>query len=66
MRTRATSTRPDDTVSAAVFVDDPYPGESNRDGFNDDDGLYQRNLELTLSKERDGYRGLITLDVERA
>ena len=24
----------DDTVSAHVFVQDPYPGESNRDGFN--------------------------------
>ena len=56
----------DDEVSAAVFVDDPYPGESNRDGFNDDDGLYRRDLELTLSKESDGYLGLITLDVARA
>ena len=53
----------DDTVSSTVFVEDPYPGESNRDGYNDSDGLYQRDLELTLSKERDGYRGLITLDV---
>jgi protocatechuate 3,4-dioxygenase beta subunit len=56
----------DDEVSAAVFVDDPYLGESNRDGFNDDDGHYNRDLELTLSKERDGYLGLITLDVARA
>jgi protocatechuate 3,4-dioxygenase beta subunit len=56
----------DDKVSASVFVDDPYPGESNRDGFNDSDGLYSKDLELTLSKERDGYRGLITLDVARA
>ena len=53
----------EDTVSSTVFVEDPYPGESNRDGYNDSDGLYQRDLELTLSKERDGYRGLITLDV---
>jgi protocatechuate 3,4-dioxygenase beta subunit len=56
----------DDTVSAHVFVDDPYPGESNRDGFNQSDGLYDRNLELTLSEEDDGYRGLITLDVASA
>ena len=56
----------DDEVTAAVFVDDPYPGESNRDGFNDDDGLYRRDLELTLSRERDAYLGLITLDVTRA
>jgi protocatechuate 3,4-dioxygenase beta subunit len=56
----------DDTVSAHVFVDDPYPGESNRDGFNVSDGLYRRDLELTLSKENDSYLGLITLDVVAA
>jgi protocatechuate 3,4-dioxygenase beta subunit len=56
----------DDSTSARVFVEDPYPGESNRDGFNDSDGLYQQDLELTLSKERDGYLGLITLDVATA
>ena len=53
----------DDTVSAHVFVDDPYPGESNRDDFNNSDGLYDSDLELTLSEESDGYLGLITLDV---
>ena len=57
----------DDAFSARVFTkDDAYPGESNRDGFNASDGLYDKDLELTLSEERDGYSGLITLDVERA
>ena len=56
----------DDTVSAHVFVEDPYPGESNRDGSNDSDGLYRKDLELTLSKKGAAYRGLITLDVARA
>lgn len=56
----------DDTVSAHVFVNDPYPGESNRDGFNESDGLYDRDLELTLSEEGDGHLGLITLDVASA
>jgi protocatechuate 3,4-dioxygenase beta subunit len=56
----------DDTVSAHVFVNDPYPGESNRDGFNETDGLYDPNLELTLSEEGDGHLGLITLDVASA
>ncbi|HZB25613.1 MAG TPA: hypothetical protein VE379_05750, partial [Vicinamibacterales bacterium] len=55
-----------DDVTARVFVDAPYPGESNRDGFNASDGLYDPNLELTLSRERDGYSGRFTLDVERA
>jgi protocatechuate 3,4-dioxygenase beta subunit len=56
----------DDTVSAHVFVDDPYPGESNRDGFNASDGLYDSDLELTLSDESDARLGLITLDVTSA
>jgi protocatechuate 3,4-dioxygenase beta subunit len=56
----------DDTVSAHVFVDDPYPGESNRDGFNQTDGLYDPTLELTLSDENGVHLGLITLDVEQA
>jgi protocatechuate 3,4-dioxygenase beta subunit len=55
-----------DDVTARVFVDDPYPSESNRDGFNASDGLYDESLELTLSERGDGYRGLITLDVARA
>jgi hypothetical protein len=56
----------DDTVSAHVFVDDPYPGESNRDGFNATDGLYDPDLELTLSEEPNARLGLITLDVVSA
>jgi protocatechuate 3,4-dioxygenase beta subunit len=56
----------DDTVSAHVFVDDPYPGESNRDGYNDTDSLYDPDLELTLSDEDNGHLGLITLDVASA
>jgi protocatechuate 3,4-dioxygenase beta subunit len=56
----------DDHVSARVFVDDPYPGESNRDGFNSNDGLYRKDLELTLSRQDGGYLGLITLDAARA
>jgi protocatechuate 3,4-dioxygenase beta subunit len=56
----------DDDVSSRVYVDDPYPGESNRDVFNSSDPLYRQELELTLSREGEGYRGLITVDVERA
>jgi protocatechuate 3,4-dioxygenase beta subunit len=56
----------DDSVSARVFVEDPYPGESNRDGSNSTDALYRKDLELTLSRKGDGYRGLMTLDVARA
>jgi hypothetical protein len=53
-------------VSSRVYLEDPYPGESNRDGFNSSDSLYRQELELTLSREGKGYRGLMTVDVERA
>ena len=57
----------DDAFSARVFTrDSAYPGESNRDGFNASDGLYEKDLELTLSEEGKAYRGRITLDVARA
>lgn len=56
----------DDSVSARVFLQDPYPGESNRDGSNSTDGLYRKDLELTLSRRGEGYRGLMTVDVARA
>ncbi len=56
----------DDDVSSRVYLDDPYPGESNRDGFNTSDPLYRQELELTLSREGEGFRGLMTVDVARA
>ena len=39
-----------------------FPGDAG----NDEDGLYDPSLELTLSRDGDGRRGRITLDVERA
>jgi protocatechuate 3,4-dioxygenase beta subunit len=56
----------DDDVSSRVYLEDPYPGESNRDGFNSSDSLYRQELELTLSREDKGYHGLMTVDVARA
>jgi protocatechuate 3,4-dioxygenase beta subunit len=56
----------DDDVSSRVYLENPYPGESNRDGFNSSDSLYRQELELTLSREGKGYRGLMTVDIARA
>jgi protocatechuate 3,4-dioxygenase beta subunit len=56
----------DDDVSSRVYLEDPYPGESNRDGFNSSDSLYRQELELTLSRQGGTYRGLMTVDVESA
>ena len=41
----------DDDLSSRVYLEDPYPGESNRDGFNSSDPLYRQELELTLSRQ---------------
>jgi protocatechuate 3,4-dioxygenase beta subunit len=56
----------DDAFTDRVFSREPYASDTGRDSFNDSDGLYDENLELTLSKERDAYLGLITLDVASA
>jgi protocatechuate 3,4-dioxygenase beta subunit len=56
----------DDDFTDRVFSLEPYASDTGRDAYNDTDGLYEKDLELTLSRERDAYLGLITLDVERA
>jgi protocatechuate 3,4-dioxygenase beta subunit len=58
----------DEQVTAAVHQTTPYASRSGRDTFNDGDGIFsgagERAL-LTLAKEGDGYRGVITLAVKR-
>ncbi|MET0810022.1 MAG: hypothetical protein ABWY65_02790 [Thermoleophilaceae bacterium] len=41
----------DDDFNAKVFEGDAYASAAGRDSFNDSDGIYDRNLELTLSDE---------------
>ena len=53
----------DDAVSARVFGSEPYAADAGREVSNENDGLYDEELALTLSDEGDGYLGLITLDV---
>jgi len=56
----------DDDFTDRVFSLEPYASDTGRDAFNDSDPLYERDLELSLSKEGDAYLGLITLDVAAA
>src|SRR5688572_12031430 len=53
----------DDELSEKVFEAEPYASHEGRTTFNESDGLYSEELELTLSQKGDGYRGLITVDV---
>lgn len=55
-----------DDFSAKVFRAEPYASDAGRDTFNQNDSLYSKDLELTLSAEDGGYLGLITLDVATA
>ena len=56
----------DDGFTDRVFSREPYASDTGRDAFNDSDPLYERDLELTLSRQRGAYRGLITLDVAKS
>lgn len=56
----------DEAVSEAVYATEPYSTDSGRDTFNDDDGIFDESLVLTLSQDGDGYLGVITFDVEPA
>ena len=55
-----------DDFTDRVFSLEPYASDTGRDAFNDSDPLYERDLELSLSKEGGAYLGLITLDVASA
>ena len=56
----------DDDVSQRVYARDPYAANAGRDTFNSDDGIFDEQLLLGLSREGDGYVGVISLDVRRA
>jgi protocatechuate 3,4-dioxygenase beta subunit len=56
---------PEDTTEA-VYERKPYSSRTGRDTFNDSDGIFDERTVLKLSKEGEGYLGLISLDVERA
>jgi protocatechuate 3,4-dioxygenase beta subunit len=55
-----------DDFTDRVFSREPYASDTGRDAFNDTDPLYERDLELTLSRESNAYRGLITVDIAKA
>jgi protocatechuate 3,4-dioxygenase beta subunit len=49
-----------------VFARAPYADDPGRDAFNEDDGIFDESLVMTLSDDGDGVRGVLTFDVERA
>ncbi|HEX6312189.1 MAG TPA: intradiol ring-cleavage dioxygenase [Acidimicrobiia bacterium] len=53
----------DDGFTERIYAREPYASDTGRDTFNDDDGIFDDALLLTLSERGDETLGLITLDV---
>jgi protocatechuate 3,4-dioxygenase beta subunit len=55
----------DDSFTDDVFAAEPYSSRGERETLNDNDGLFDEGLLLTLSEESGGgYRGRMTIDVQ--
>jgi protocatechuate 3,4-dioxygenase beta subunit len=53
----------DEKVTAAVHAAAPYSAHTGRDTFNANDGIYRAETTLTVSRDVDGYLGLVTIGV---
>lgn len=53
----------DEAITAKVFKSAPYAAHIGRDTFNKNDALYRAETTMTVSKDVDGYLGLITIGV---
>jgi len=56
----------DDAATDRVLAADAYGGEGESRQRNDDDGIFDPSLLLTLERAGDGYLGLMSFDVSRA
>ncbi|TML93124.1 MAG: protocatechuate dioxygenase [Actinobacteria bacterium] len=54
----------DDALNGTVFASAPYTAHPGRDTFNDDDSIFSDQTILTVSKDGDGYLGLIGMGVK--
>jgi protocatechuate 3,4-dioxygenase beta subunit len=55
----------DERITADVYRRPPYASDTGRDAFNASDSIFDERLLLNLSEAGDGYRGVISFDVER-
>jgi protocatechuate 3,4-dioxygenase beta subunit len=53
----------DEAVNEKVFARTPYSTHTGRDMLNDQDGIFDSSLVMTVTEDGDGYRGLMTFDV---
>jgi protocatechuate 3,4-dioxygenase beta subunit len=50
----------DEDLTAKVYQAAPYASHTGRETFNDDDGIFDASLILTMREQEDGYLGLTT------
>ena len=55
----------DDRLTDAVYTAAPYNRRPNRDQRNASDGIFDDSTVLTVSRDGDGYLGLITIGIRR-
>jgi hypothetical protein len=63
--TRGTGTSPA-TAAPGGTAAEPYASDTGRETFNDDDGIFQDETILSLSRDGTGWIGAINLDVRSA
>ena len=56
----------DEAVTERVYQRTPYSTHSGRDMLNDQDGIFDAALVMTVREDGDGYRALMTFDVNAA
>jgi len=56
----------DDDFTAKVFEGEPYSSRPDRDTFNENDGIFDEATVMKVTKDGDGYLGVLRLDVESA
>jgi protocatechuate 3,4-dioxygenase beta subunit len=54
----------DEKVTASVYKRRPYSQHSGRDTLNENDGIFDEQLLLKLTRDGDGWRGVMSFDVE--
>jgi protocatechuate 3,4-dioxygenase beta subunit len=55
----------DEKLNAEVYASAPYQAHTGRDTLNSNDNIFSAETIMTVSKDGDGYLGLITMGVKR-
>jgi protocatechuate 3,4-dioxygenase beta subunit len=56
----------DEAVTEAVYAGEPYFQDTGRNTFNENDRIFDESLLLTLSRDGDGYLGVMSIAVQSA